>query len=273
MSDPAPYVLGTGDDELERLGLQHALWRDDATLAWKRAGVGPGARVLDVGAGPGFASLDLAALVGRHGSVLAVDESPGFVDATRERAAALGLPQVRAVVGDAQALERVVELASTDVAWARWLLCFVQDPMAVLRGVHRALVPGGRFVIHDYFNYTSMTLAPRSSAHDRAVAATAKSWRERGGDPDIAGRLPELLHEAGFELTHLALHARLARAGEPMFAWPHTWWHTYAPKLVAMGELAESDCAELCATLERMRVERRGFCFTPPVHELIAVKR
>ena len=59
------YVLGTQSHELERLQLQHSLWRPAAEEAWDRAGLSPGQRVLDLGAGPGFAAVDLARRVGR----------------------------------------------------------------------------------------------------------------------------------------------------------------------------------------------------------------
>ena len=58
------YVLGTNDEELERLGLQHRVWRPIVLDCWRRAGITFGSRVIDVGAGPGFATMDLAELVG-----------------------------------------------------------------------------------------------------------------------------------------------------------------------------------------------------------------
>ena len=55
------YVLGTHDAEVERLGLQHRVWRERARDAWARAGIAAGQTVIDVGAGPGYAAIDLAA--------------------------------------------------------------------------------------------------------------------------------------------------------------------------------------------------------------------
>ena len=65
------YVLGTHDGEVARLGLQHRVWREAMFAAWRRAGIRTGWRVVDVGAGPGYATLDLAELVGASGEVLA----------------------------------------------------------------------------------------------------------------------------------------------------------------------------------------------------------
>lgn len=50
------YVLGTHDEEVDRLGLQHRVWRPQVLDAFRRAGTAPGSSVVDVGAGPGFAA-------------------------------------------------------------------------------------------------------------------------------------------------------------------------------------------------------------------------
>lgn len=268
-----PYVLGTGDDELVRLGLQHRLWSDAAHAAWRAAQVAPGQRVLDVGCGPGFAAFDLAQWVTASGAVVAVDESANFVAFVSAQAQARGLPHLRGVVGDVQRLDAVLGgEAPFDLAYARWVLCFVADPAAVVRGVAARLRPGGRLVLHDYFNYGSMTLGPRCQSHDRAVAATIRSWQAKGGDPDVMGRVPAMLLAHGFAIEHLQVHSRVARGDDAMFVWVDTWWRTFAPKLVAMGLLAAADCEQLFADLAAVRAEPSRFVQCPPVYELIARK-
>ncbi len=275
MDTSSEYVLGTGMDERERLGLQHRLWADAAHGLWHRAGVAPGAAILDVGCGPGHAAFELAQWVTSRGRVVGVDGSAAFIDHLAGQAAARDLPQLRGVTADVQGLPRALpgDDGMFDVAWARWVLCFVPDPDAVVAGVARALKPGGRFAVHDYFNYAAMTMAPRRASHDRVVAATVASWRAHGGDPDIAGRLPGLFARHGLRLVHLAVHQRVARGGDPMFAWPDTWWRTYAPKLVEMGYLTQSDCDALFADLDAVRRSETDYIVPPPVTELLAVKR
>ena len=273
------YVLGTGLDEHARLGLQHRLWSDAAVDAWKRAGIGLGSRVLDVGCGPGHAALDLAQLVGPEGGVVGVDESEGFVASFNEQVRARGLAQARGVVGDVQALRLAGEPAF-DGAYARWVLCFVPRPGDVLRGVAAALRPGGVLVIHDYFNYASMTTAPRLESHDVLVRATVESWKSRGGDPDIVGRVPRLLDEAGFDLVDMRVHQRIARGGasaegrrDAMLAWPMTWWRTFTPKLVAMGLISEVQAGRALEDLARVENDAHAFVMCPPVFEVLARKR
>jgi SAM-dependent methyltransferase len=271
MNAKIPYVLGTGDDELQRLGLQHRLWSDAFHAACKRAGLRIGHRVLDVGCGPGFASFDLAQLVTPLGAVVAVDESEPFLTHVTAHAKFRNLPHLRAQQGDVQQLDAALSgEAPFDLAYARWVLCFVADPAAVVRGIAKALRPGARFVVHDYFNYGSMTLAPRSGFHDRAVAATRAAWGHRGGDPDVVGRLPAMLDAAGFTIEHLDVHQRVGRGTDSMFGWVDTWWHTFAPKLVGMGLLSDTDAKGLLDELSSMRGDPLRFAHCPPVYEVVA---
>lgn len=270
--DPKQYVLGTGADELERLGLQHRLWSDAAHEAWKRANVEPGQRVLDIGCGPGYAAFDLAQLVQARGRVLGVDESANFVEHVREQAAARRLPQLEARVGDVQRLGEVLAGEPPfDLAYARWVLCFVRDPSAVIAGAAAALKPGGQLVLHDYFNYECMTVAPRRESFTRVVAATARSWRAPGGDPDVMARVPRLLLEHGLELLHLQVHQRIARPGDSMWNWVASWWRTFTPKLVKLGELEPDEERRFHEDFDALRAAT-DFVVLPTVFEIVARK-
>src|SRR4029077_10446386 len=78
------YILGTHDEELARLGLQHRVWRQVVLECWKKAGIKAGSRVLDVGGGPGYATVDLAEIVGPTGGVVAIERSNKFVRAMEQ---------------------------------------------------------------------------------------------------------------------------------------------------------------------------------------------
>jgi ubiquinone/menaquinone biosynthesis C-methylase UbiE len=272
-SEPREYVLGTGADELERLALQNRLWSDASHALWKRAQIRIGHHVLDVGCGPGYASFELAQIVGHTGRVVGVDESPGFIEHLNRQAQVRGLPHLTGVRGDVQDLPGALATpGSFDLAYARWVLCFVADPEAVVRGVSRLLKPGGRFCVQDYFNYASMTTAPRLASHDKAVAATVESWKARGGDPDVVGRLPRLMEKHGLRIDHIGVNQRLARGGDTMFHWPDVWWRTFTPKLVQMGLLTQADQDELFADLERLAGSATDFILVPPVFDLVGTK-
>ena len=121
-----PYLLGTDPEEGKRLQTQHRLWAEAAHDLWDRAGFGKGARLLDLGCGPGFAALELAARVGPEGRVLAVDASRRFIAFLVREADRLGIKQLTARVERVQELQ--LEPASLDGVFARWIFCFLPDP-------------------------------------------------------------------------------------------------------------------------------------------------
>src|SRR5213083_407929 len=89
------YVLGTHNEELARLGLQHRVWRPVVLDCWQRAGITVGKRVLDVGAGPGYATVDLAEIVGTTGEVIALERSRNFIRAMEQACRVRSLANVK----------------------------------------------------------------------------------------------------------------------------------------------------------------------------------
>jgi SAM-dependent methyltransferase len=105
------------------------------------AGIGPGASVLDVAAGAGDQTLDIAQRVGPTGRVLATDLSPVILELARGNAQQAGLRNVQTLVADGEDL--AVAPASFDAAVSRLGLMFLPEPLKGLQGMHRALRPGG----------------------------------------------------------------------------------------------------------------------------------
>ena len=105
------------------------------------AGIGPGASVLDVAAGAGDQTLDIAQRVGPSGRVLASDLSPAILALAQRNARQAGFDNVQTLVADGEALP--VEPASFDAVVCRLGLMFFPDPLRGLRGMHRALRQGG----------------------------------------------------------------------------------------------------------------------------------
>lgn len=117
-------------------------WLGAATEAMlEMAGVGPRSRVLDVAAGAGDQTLDIAERVGPEGYVLATDLSPAILAFAKDNAARAGYANVDTRVADAEALG--VDAASFDAVVCRLGLMFLPDPLQGLREMHRALRPGG----------------------------------------------------------------------------------------------------------------------------------
>lgn len=117
-------------------------WLQQATQAMLgMAGVKPGAHVLDVAAGAGDQTLDIAERVGPDGYVLATDLSPEILQFAAQRAAAAGHRNVETRVSDGQNLQ--VEGTQFDAVVCRLGLMFFGDPLKGLREMARVLKPGG----------------------------------------------------------------------------------------------------------------------------------
>ncbi|MFI7061138.1 class I SAM-dependent methyltransferase [Kribbella sp. NPDC050124] len=120
-------------------------WLGDATSAMLHAaGVDAGARVLDVAAGAGGQTLAAARLAGPTGRVLATDISPAILGYADRQAAEAGLETVETLEADGEDLSGLDE-GSFDAAISRVGLIYFPDQQAALRGIHRALRPGGKF--------------------------------------------------------------------------------------------------------------------------------
>jgi ubiquinone/menaquinone biosynthesis C-methylase UbiE len=118
-------------------------WLTEATGAMiAMAAIRAGMRVLDVAAGAGDQTLDIAKRVGPRGHVLATDLSPEILELCRQNAHGSGHDNVQTLAADAE--ELAVEDAF-DAAVSRLGLMFLPDPAKGLRAIFRALKPDGRF--------------------------------------------------------------------------------------------------------------------------------
>jgi SAM-dependent methyltransferase len=176
-----------------------------------RAGVSAGARVLDVGSGPGALSAALVDRVG-EGLVAAADPMPVFVEALRER-----LPGVTAVVAGAEDLPW--QDATYDAVLANLVVPFMTDPVAGLREMARVTRPGGT-VATTVWQHASGT-SPLSPFWDSVRALDPDGADESVAPGVLPGDLARLSGEAGLAatVTELAVAVRFASFDE--------WWEPF----------------------------------------------
>lgn len=270
MSEERDYLLGTHDAEVERLGLQHGVWRPRVLDAWHRAGVTSGSTVIDAGAGPGWASLDLAEIVGRGGRVHALERSARFVDILRHKAESRGMEQVSAHTVDL--VTDALGVTGADAFWMRWVLAFVSDPVAVLAKLHGALRPGGVAVIHEYLDYGTFAVLPDSPAIEDFKRVVVDDWRASGGEPDIGRTLPALLPAAGFRIRSMQPLVETARKGDAIWQWPSSWGRNYPRFLADAGKVDQAWADRVIAVFDAAEADPNAVLITPMVLEVIAEK-
>jgi SAM-dependent methyltransferase len=258
------YILGTHDDELERLALQHRVWRSRALDGWRRAGFTTGQTIIDVGCGPGFATRDLAGIVGATGRIIAVDRSARYLAALN--ADRLGNVETYERDLDVEPLPEVL----ADGAWGRWIFAFLKQPRPLLENIRLRLKPGARVVFHEYLHYSTWRLTPRSSDFDAFVETVMRSWRDDGGEPDIGLDLPVWLGELGFDDITVKPVLEVIRAADYMWEWPRAFVRTGTQRLVDLGYLTQDAAAGVARALIEAERNPNAWLVTPAVIEVVA---
>ena len=165
------------------VGLRNDVYRRPLVTALDRLGLREGWRCVDVGAGGGDVTVALAEIVGRDGRVYAVDSDPGSRDETARSAAAHAQ-----VVAITQAGEDLRLPEPVDLAFCRFLLMHVHDPVVVLRRMGGAVRPGGWVVAQE-----PVTSAGRIDGRPLSMPDARH--------PDVGARLPALARDAGLEIV------------------------------------------------------------------------
>jgi SAM-dependent methyltransferase len=159
-------------------------------------------RLLDVGCGTGFASLEAIPRLGVE-RLVGVDASAAMLGVFRERLRAF--PDVRAELQARDVADMRVEDAGADLVLCSMALHWFPERAAAVRRMARALAPGGVLGI----------LAP-GPAHDRESVALVRAT----GDP-VLGRLADSIVDNEIDPDELAVD--LAALGlEPEDVWTET---------------------------------------------------
>jgi ubiquinone/menaquinone biosynthesis C-methylase UbiE len=138
----------------------------------------PGERLLEIGVGTGYYSLELAEWVGPEGRLELFDLERRFLDHTLAAAAERGLANLVATVGDATALPFAE--ASVDAVILTAVLGEIPDRAGALAEIRRVLKPGGRLVVGELFGdphfTTQASLAQLGAAAGLALAERSGNW-------------------------------------------------------------------------------------------------
>jgi len=264
------YVLGTHDEELERLGLQHRVWSSVVLDCWEKAGITVGKRVLDVGAGPGYATVDLAEIVGPTGEVVAIERSKNFVRAMKEACRVRSLTNVK--IHELDLMTDELPKGDYDFAWCRWVVSFVNEPSLLIKKLAGAVQKGSVVIFHEYGHYETWRFLPRLPNQEKFREHVIATWRESGGEPDGAAGLSALLSTNGFAIRSATPHIFCVRPSDYMWQWPATFIDVYLPRLQEMGRIDQKFADKVRTDLAGAEADRNSLMITPLVLEIVAEK-
>jgi protein-L-isoaspartate O-methyltransferase len=185
MSKPQEYPLGYSEDEARRLAEQAALLEELTADVLRRAGLGLGMQVLDIGCGVGDVSFLAASMVGTEGSVLGVDRSASSVETARVRASSRGVHNVIFEESELAAFEtdRVF-----DAMIGRLVLLYVAEPAALLGRLSRYVKPGG-IVAFQEFDISQLSQSPPSEVFGQMRKHIQTAFSRSGTELDMGTKL------------------------------------------------------------------------------------
>lgn len=164
----------------------------------------PGEEILDLGCGDGVLTQQIAQ---RGANVFGVDASTGMVEAARKR----GVP---AEVMDATQMRFQRRF---DAVFSNAALHWIHDQASLLRGVARALKPGGRFVAEmgGHGNIAAIRVALHAALAHHGLSA----WMAGDNYFPTAAEYRRLIETHGFTVEAMELVPRPTPLSDGMRAW------------------------------------------------------
>lgn len=205
------YAVGYTDAERRRLMEQAELFGPYTRTLFDEAGIRPGMRVLDVGCGVGDVALLAGSFVGPTGQVLGVDNDLRSLRLARERAEQAGAAHVQFIEGDLRDLEDVEPF---DAVVGRFILMYLGNPAAALRGLAAHLRPGGIVAFQEFqFEYTPFSTTP-IALWDEWMRLFLTTFRQARVDTAMGMHLHRTFVEAGLPSPQVHMDVHVTRPGD-----------------------------------------------------------
>lgn len=195
------YTLELSDFERMRFRMMAALALQKEGDLWERAGITKGARVVDLGCGPGAVLVELALLVGPEGNVVGVDQDAEARETAAAWAAEEGLADV-VELREGLATDTGLPTGAWDAVMMRHVLIHNGPNVSeILAHVLDLLKPGGHVVL-DETDATSIRY--ERPMEPELVDMEGCYWQmlaAKGNDIGIGAHLPAHAEDAGFEVV------------------------------------------------------------------------
>ncbi len=193
MSQPR-YVASVGDDDKERLAIQHESFLSGTEQFLTKLNLQDGMNVLVVGCGGGDETAMIAKKIRPTGTVTAIDISLDQINVCREKMNEEKINNVRFKTLAAEGLKELIGMF--DVVYCRMLLVHVAKPREVLSLMMKKVKNGGILACEEPDISTCFT-APESPAFKKHIGLLCEFIRKSGCDPDLGSKTYQIFQEIG----------------------------------------------------------------------------
>jgi ubiquinone/menaquinone biosynthesis C-methylase UbiE len=251
--------------EQERLIAQSSVIDRKMARVLAEAGLQPGMRVLDLGAGVGDVSLLAARLVSPTGEVVGVEVDPGRVAAARQRVTDAGIANVRIECGDVRWLEAIE--GDFDAVIGRLILMYLPNPVATVRCAAERVRPGGIVLFQEGQFEWAPSSRPIAPLFEQAVDWWVQTTIRVGTEPHMGMKLFETFRAAGLPAPDLRFESVISSGEDPaFFDWVAGVVRGILPLMERFG-VATRDEVDVDTFAERLRADvaaANGVLVGPP---------
>ncbi len=224
----------------------------------------PGASLLDVGAGPGTITVDLARRLA-PGRVVGVDASADVVAQAQAHAAAEGVTNVTFATADAYRLDAAD--GSFDIVHTHQLLQHLARPVDALREFRRIAGPDGLVAAREV-DYAGIIIHPHIPALDDWLDLLLRMGRTNGGEPSAGRRLKAWARAAGFADVAVSASTWLFETDEQRAWWGGSWadralHSSYADHALEQGIADRADLERISAGWREWAASEDGWLLMP----------
>ncbi len=245
--------MGRSREETDRLIRQSQLYDDLTRRFLKKAGLGNGMRVLDIGSGAGDVALTAAELVGPEGQVVGIDVNAKILETARARVEEAGWTNVELVAGDARNLDLGSDF---DALVGRFVLMYMSDPSEALKQFAARLRPGGIVAFQEIdFTFGRSFSPPNTPLAERLIGWAKEVFDRSGAHVSMGSDLYRAFVDAGLPEPALEGTALVGcSAGWPGYQYVADSVESVLPLLEEYG-IATSEEAAVKTLPERLRKE------------------
>jgi SAM-dependent methyltransferase len=201
------YSLKLSEFELARYRAMADHAKRDEGTSWTAAGIVPGARIADIGCGPGIILAELARQVLPHGTAVGIERDPEARARAEAYLRALSITNATVIgsAADATGLDR----ESFDVVMMRHVLAHNGgNEEKIIAHLSTLLRPGGHLYLVDT-DVTAARIRPVDPDIEDLSSRYVNYLKSLGNDVSIGLRLGELVKGAGLVMTEREAHYQI----------------------------------------------------------------